>query len=101
MRKLITFSYRVLNKPLLGLIPRNKFRFSTLPNHPTIDKILKSEDLSSMQIALSEVGGLSEKNREMALKLVLNKIFSGKLPLTIFDNQKLNGQLSKHPGLML
>ena len=101
MRTLIKFSYPVLNKSFLGLIKKNSFRFSTAPNHPTIDKILKSEDLSSMQVALSEVGGLSEKNREMALKIVLNKIFSGKLPLNIFHNQKLNGQLSKHPGLML
>ena len=101
MRTLLKISYTIMNKPILGLITRNVVHFSTAPNHPTIDKILKSEDLSSMQAALSEVGGLSEKNREMALKIVLNKIFSGKLPLTLFDNQKLSGQLSKHPGLML
>lgn len=47
------------------------------------------------------MGGLSEKNREMALKIVLNKLFSAKLPLSLLENHKLNSQLGRHPGLML
>jgi hypothetical protein len=101
MKALLKTSLRMLNHPPFPLAFRNTFYFSTAPNHPTIDKILKSEDLASMQAALSEVGGLSEKNREMALKIVLNRLFSGKLPLSLFDNQKLSSQLSKHSGLML
>lgn len=100
MRAVLTISYRLLAPPLRAP-PALRCSFSTAPNHPTIDKILKSEDAGSMQAALLEVGGLGEKNREMALKIVLNKVFSAKLPLSLLDNQKLSSNLAKHPGLML
>jgi hypothetical protein len=75
--------------------------FSTAPHHPTIDKILKSEDVGSLQAALAEVGGLSEKNRETALKIVLSRIFSGKLPLGVLDSPKVAAHLVRHPGMHL
>lgn len=75
--------------------------FSSTPHHPTIDKILKSEDIPSLQAALAEVGGLSEKNRETALRIVLSRIFSAKLPLGVLDNPRVATHLARHPGMLL
>jgi hypothetical protein len=43
------------------------------------------------------LGGLSEKNRELAIKIILNKVFSAKLPLSLIDHTRLTTHLAKHP----
>lgn len=47
------------------------------------------------------MGGLSEKNRETALKIVLSRIFSSKVPLGVLDSPKVAAQLARHPGMHL
>lgn len=47
------------------------------------------------------MGGLNEKNRELALKLLLKKVYISKLPMSILDNDRFLLQLRKNPEIYL
>lgn len=65
------------NKSLLFKL---QSKLSNQVNHPTIDKLIKSDQVNTLIDVFPEIGGLGEKNRELALKIVLNKVFSSKVP---------------------
>lgn len=84
-----------------SILFKMKCNFSSQVNHPTIDKLIKSDQAGTLIDVFPEIGGLGEKNRELALKIVLSKVFSSKVAPSLLDNPKLLSHLAKHPEIML
>lgn len=79
----------------------NKFLLSTANHNPTIQKILDGEDISNTDGILTEIGSLDDKNREIALKLILKNIYSHKLPTSTLSNNIFIKQATKSPLIYL
>ena len=73
------------------------YLYSVAKNHPTIQKIIDGSHINNIDALLTEIGGLNDKNREIALKLVLKDIYSHKLSTKVISNPKFTTQAIKSP----
>ena len=99
--KQVLFDNNLQTTQLPSNIRTNKFLFSTANHHPTIQKILDGQDITHTAKILAEVGYLDEKNRDIALKLILKNIYSHKLPTSTLSNSIFVKQASKSPLVYL
>jgi hypothetical protein len=79
----------------------NKFMFSAENHHPIIQKILDGEDIRNTDRILTEIGSPDDKNREIALKLILKNIYSNKIPTSTLSNNIFIKQATKSPLIYL
>lgn len=97
----VLFNNNLQRRQFLFKTEANKFLFSTVNHHPTIQKILDGEDITHTDKILTELGSLDDKNRDIALKLILKNIYSHKLPTSTLSNRIFVKQATKSPLVYL
>ena len=76
-------------------------RFATSQSrHPTVDKILNTP-AEQIEGVLGELMGLTGAQHQLALKLLLRRVYGGQLPLSIVRHPTLAKQLGRHPDLVV
>ncbi len=90
LRKHGNFCFHSLSRVSICLL-------SVTKNHPTIQKIIDGLHTNNIEGLLTEIGGLNDKNREIALKLVLKDIYSHKIQTATISNPKFINQAVKSP----